>query len=281
MKKALLLMLLTAFTAVASFAQPAKRPIQLNEIRKAQPAKSVKAKKAVAPRKAPLTVADIVGDYYGFMESWNSYETDKVTLKAGDGDNKLIMSGLHDFLDFEVSLVELQNNSGDTTYGLQVELGQLLYSGEDYYECIMGVYDENGEYITSGEYLLATIGTDGSLSFSSVDYIMALLTDEEYAGYFYDLLYSGIVLDRIVPGVNDEVVFNPWDDRTLTYGKLNGDYIGMTGDLFDGPMVTNYRNPSYVAVQATTTDLVNVDDPNDRLLLSVDHNLYEYHVPVV
>ena len=275
MKKILLLMLLTAFTAVASFAQPAKRPIQLNEIRKAQPAKSVKAKKAVAPRKAPLTVDDIVGDYYGYMESYNSYETDKVTLKAGDGDNKLIMSGLHDFLDFEVSLVQVDDGTGEPMYGLQVELGQLLYSGEGYDDCIMGVYDENGEYITSGEYLLATIGTDGSLRFSSVDYIVAMIADQD--GYFEDYLYPGIVLDRIVPGVNDEVYFTPWDDRTLTYGKLNGDYIGMTGYLFDGPMVTNYRNSNYVAVQATTTDLVNVDDPNDRLLLSVDHNLYEYY----
>ncbi|MBR3442905.1 MAG: hypothetical protein IKG96_04540 [Bacteroidaceae bacterium] len=270
MKKSLLLMLLTAFTAVASFAQPAKRPIQLNEIRKAQPAKSVKAKKAVAPRKAPLTVADIVGDYYGFMQSYNFNEVDKVTLKAGDGDNKLIMSGLYDFLDFEVSLVQVDDGTGEPMYGLQVELGQLLYSG-----CIMGVYDKNNEYITSGEYLLATIGTDGSLSFSSEDYIMALLTDEEYAGYFEDYLFPGIVLDRIVPGVNDDVVFTPWDDYTLTYGKLNGDYIGMTGYLFDGPMVTSYRNPSYVEVKATTTDLVNVDDPNDRLLLSVDYNLYD------
>ena len=268
MKKAFLLMLLTAFTAVASFAQPAKRPIQLNEIRKAQPAKSVKAKKAVAPRKAPLTVADIVGDYYGFMQSYYSSETDKVTLKAGDGDNTLIMSGLYDFLDFEVSLVQVDDGTGEPMYGLQVELGQLLYSG-----CIMGVYDKNNEYITSGEYLLATIGTDGSLSFSSEDYIMALIADED--GYFRDYLFPGIVLDRIVPGVNDDVVFTPWDDYTLTYGKLNGDYIGMTAYLFDGPMVTNNRNPSYVAVQATTTDLVNVDDPNDRLLLSVDHNLYD------
>ena len=114
-------MLLTAFTAVASFAQPAKRTPELRvltpeQMNKELAAKPMPVKKAQAPRKANVTVDDLVGVYTANVYIDDAPYTYKVTLKASEVEGEVLLSGIWWFNDIKAT-VDSENSR------LAIELG--------------------------------------------------------------------------------------------------------------------------------------------------------------
>ena len=97
------------------------------------------------------------------------------------------------------------------------------------------------------------------------------IAEGEYAGLNpYALINPGMTL---TPGFAD-FAFTPWDDMNLTYLSTEGDVVGDMSTLVTGVAYNEY---TYASLNITTTDLVNVEDPDDQLLLSVGDNLESYN----
>ena len=269
MKKALLLMLLTAFTAVASFAQPAKRSPELRvltaeQLKKELAAKPMPVKKAQAPRKANVTVDDLVGVYTAKINASGSKITNKVTLKASDVEGEVILSGIWDFYDFKAT-VDSENSR------LAIELGQQIFYEPPYGWCVLGTRNENTwEYASTGT-IYATVEEDGTITFPSDLSLCRVIAEGDYAGdpialYVYPVL-------KLTPGFPDFAI-STWEDKTLTFLSTEGDVVGDWNTLVTG---VAYNDARIVDLYITTTNLVNVEDPDDQLLLSVGDNLYGFN----
>ena len=88
------------------------------------------------------------------------------------------------------------------------------------------------------------------------------IAEGEYAGLNpYALINPGMTL---TPGFAD-FAFTPWDDMNLTYLSTEGDVVGDMSTLVTGVAYNEY---TYASLNITTTDLVNVEDPDDQLLPS-------------
>ena len=266
MKKTLLLMLLTAFTAVASFAQPAKRSPELRvltaeQLKKELAAKPMPAKKAQAPRKANVTVDDLVGNYSAKVNN----HTYKVTLKASDVEGEVILSGLWEFDDFKAT-VDAENSR------LAIELGQVVFNHHSWGKIILGVYKVTSDEIVTTGTLYALVNEDGSITFPANVYICMIIAEGDYAGNtYYSYIYPVLTL---TPGFPDETAVTPWDDVNLSYLSTEGDVVGDWNTLVTG---VAYKDARIVDLYITTTNLVNVEDPDDQLLLSVGDNLYGFN----
>lgn len=260
-------MLLTAFTAVASVAQPVKRSPELRvltpeQMNKELAAKPMPVKKTQAPRKANVTVDDLVGNYSAKV---NNY-TYKVTLKASDVEGEVILSGLWEFDDFKAT-VDAENSR------LAIELGQVVLNHHLYGKIILGVYEATSDEIVSTGTLYALVHEDGSITFPSNVYICMIIAEGDYAGdTYYSYIYPVLTL---TPGFPD-FALTPWDDKNLTF-LGDGDLVGDVSTLVTG-VASN--GDDWVGLEITTTDLVNVEDPDDQLPLSVNNNL-SYLTPIL
>jgi len=70
-----------------------------------------------------------------------------------------------------------------------------------------------------------------------------------------------------------QVTFKPWADKEMTYLSVDGDIVGKYHSLVEGLPEGTYNQ---VIVSMNCTNLINVDNPADSLLLSVQDNLVEY-----
>jgi hypothetical protein len=266
MKKTLLLMLLTAFTAVASFAQPAKRSHELRvltaeQMKKELAAKPMPAKKAHAPLKANVTVDDLVGVYTANVYIDNAPYTYKVTLKASEVEGEVLLSGIWWFNDIKAT-VDSENSR------LAIELGQQVYYDSSYGRCILAVAGGS-----STGTIYATVEEDGTITFPSDLYLCMVIAEGSSAGNIVQSkIYPGMTL---TPGFPD-FALTPWDDKTLTF-LGEGDVVGDFSTLVTG-VASN--GDDWVGLEITTTDLVNVEDPDDQLPLSVNNNL-SYLTPIL
>ena len=261
MKKRFTLMMLAALVAVASFAQPVKRTPELRVITPEQMKKElaarpmpVKAKKAQAPRKANVTVDDLVGVYTAKVYIDGNPYTYKLTLKASEVEGEVLVSGIWWFNDIKAT-VDSENSR------LAIELGQQVYYHSAYGWCILAVAGGS-----STGTIYATVEEDGTITFPSDQYLCMIVAEGDHAGYIVQSkIYPGMTL---TPGFPD-FALTPWDDKTLTF-LGDGDLVGDVSDLVKG---VAYNSEDWVGLEITTTDLVNVEDPDDQLLLSVGNNL--------
>lgn len=259
-------MLLTAFTAVASFAQPAKRTPELRvltpeQMNKELAAKPMPVKKAQAPRKANVTVDDLVGVYTANVYIDDAPYTYKVTLKASEVEGEVLLSGIWWFNDIKAT-VDSENSR------LAIELGQQVYYHSSYGWCILAVAGGS-----STGTIYATVEEDGTITFPSDLYLCMVIAEGDHAGYIVQSkIYPGMTL---TPGFPD-FALTPWDDKTLTF-LGDGDVVGDFSTLVTG-VASN--GDDWVGLEITTTDLVNVEDPDDQLPLSVNNNL-SYLTPIL
>lgn len=208
----------------------------------------------------------MVGDYTVDMYDYIF----KMSLIAGEKDNELFLRGLffYDFRDLKATLDEERGM-------LNIELGQVVAEDYNLGDVILATYTYNEENKTYEErtsgILTATVNEDGSIMFDPNDrYIYMSVKEGEHAGEMVDLYLTPYII--LTPGF-PKFSFVPWEDRELTYLSTDGDYLGNVSELLTG-LAFNY--PSYANLEITSTNLVNVEDPDDQLLLSVGNNLNIY-----
>ncbi|MBR1526663.1 MAG: hypothetical protein IJ640_08395 [Prevotella sp.] len=66
-----------------------------------------------------------------------------------------------------------------------------------------------------------------------------------------------------------ELTFTPWPDFELTYGNTEGDVAGNKNALLSGIPTLGEDEYEYADLFITNTNLVNVDDPNDQLVMAL------------
>ena len=258
-------MMLAALVAVASVAQPVKRTPELRvltpeQMNKELAAKPMPVKKAQAPRKANVTVDDLVGVYTAKINASGSKTTYKVTLKASEVEGEVLVSGIWDFYDFKAT-VDSENSR------LAIELGQQIFYEPYYGWCVLGTRNENTwEYASTGT-IYATVEEDGTITFPSDLSLCMVIAEGNHAGSAIALYVYPVL--KLTPGFPDFAI-STWEDKTLTFLSTDGDVLGDVSDLVTGMA---YNSEDAVQIKITTTDLVNVDDPDDQLLLSVGDNL--------
>lgn len=214
-----------------------------------------------APRKANVTVDDLVGIYTAISnEDEYYYYQFKAEVKATDVEGEVLLTGLWYFVNGIKAKLDADNSR------LEIELGQVVY-GSTYLLTSVKYDPETGEKesSTSGT-LYASIGEDGVITFDTDTYLF-MTTDGQLLEYYY--LFPGMTL---TPGFADFSV-TPLADTELTY-LSEEDYIGNIGSMVAG-QPWNSNDEVYITI--TTTDLVNVDDPDDQILLSVGGNLVSYY----
>ncbi|MBR1468626.1 MAG: Ig-like domain-containing protein [Prevotella sp.] len=69
-----------------------------------------------------------------------------------------------------------------------------------------------------------------------------------------------------------ELTFTPWSDFELTYGNTDGDVAGKKSALLSGIPTLGVDEYEYATLRITNTNLVNVDDPNDILVMALKGN---------
>ncbi len=69
-----------------------------------------------------------------------------------------------------------------------------------------------------------------------------------------------------------ELTFTPWPDFELTYGNTEGDVAGNKNALLSGIPTLGEDEYEYAVLYITNTNLVNVDDPNDQLVMALRGN---------
>jgi len=66
-----------------------------------------------------------------------------------------------------------------------------------------------------------------------------------------------------------DLTFTPFADFELTYGNTEGDVAGKKSDLLSGVPTLGADEYEYAALNITNTNLVNVADPNDQLVMAL------------
>ena len=220
-----------------------------------------------APRKTNVTVDDLVGTYTAISNvDESNYWKFKAEVQATDVEDEVLLTGLWYFNKGIRAKLDADNSR------LEIELGQVAgsdYLNRDYLLASFEYDPETGETVTSTSgSIYASIGEDGVISFDP-DVSLNMTAGEQL--YSYNYLSPGTTL---TPGFADFAI-TPLDDMELTYLNDNGDYVGNYGSLVEG-LAWNSKDEQYI-ITVTTTDLVNVADPDDQILLSVGDNLETYY----
>ena len=220
-----------------------------------------------APRKANVTVDDLVGIYTAdsYYNEFDYFQF-KVEVQATDVEGEVLLTGLMYFNNGIKAKLDADNSR------LEIELGQVAgydYLNRDYLLTSIKFDPETGDpiFITSGS-IYASIDEEGVISFDP-DAELCLTNGDQL--YSWTFLPPGTTL---TPGYADFAI-TPWDDMELTYLSDEGDCVGNLSSLVTG--LPWNSNDEVIKITVTTTDLVNVDDPNDQILLSVGNNLVTYY----
>lgn len=84
-----------------------------------------------------------------------------------------------------------------------------------------------------------------------------------------------------------ELTFTPWPDFELTYGNTDGDVAGNKNALLSGITEQGDDEYNYASLEITNTNLVNVANPDDQLLMALQflweptYENLEYYIPIL
>lgn len=84
-----------------------------------------------------------------------------------------------------------------------------------------------------------------------------------------------------------ELTFTPWPDFELTYGNTDGDVAGNKNALLSGITEQGDDEYNYASLDITNTNLVNVANPDDQLVMALQFLLeptyenLEYYIPIL
>ncbi|MBO6296803.1 MAG: hypothetical protein J6M54_04665 [Prevotella sp.] len=92
---------------------------------------------------------------------------------------------------------------------------------------------------------------------------------------------------KAFPSPASELTFTPWPDFELTYGNTEGDVAGNKNALLSGITEQGDDEYNYASLDITNTNLVNVANPDDQLVMALQFLLeptyenLEYYIPIL
>lgn len=92
---------------------------------------------------------------------------------------------------------------------------------------------------------------------------------------------------KAFPSPASELTFTPWSDFELTYGNTDGDVAGNKNALLSGITEQGDDEYNYASLEITNTNLVNVANPDDQLLMALQflweptYENLEYYIPLL